>query len=804
MINNFGDLFVLNTENTTYAFKVKDGLFLEHLYYGRRITLRSEEDAISITEKHEFQFGNVIIYNQELNSYNLGDLCLEASFSGKGDYRTPFLDVVYSDGSVTSDFIYDSFEIREGKNPLKTMPSSYGEGVSELDIILKERSHGLKLILTYSVFENPDVITRSSKVINSSEETVLLKGIMSAQLDMPTADYKMTTFNGTWIREMCRYDTPMTSGKHVNSSSTGVSSNDANPFFMISSNSTTEENGNVYAMNLVYSGNHAEIAEVGMMQKLRVSWGINPSGFSWELVPGEEFEAPEAVLSFSDKGYNGVSANMHEFVRENIVRSKWKDKERPILLNSWEAAYFDINERKLLKLAREAKNVGIELFVMDDGWFGERNDDTRSLGDWTVNSKKLPNGIKGLADKINEMGLLFGIWVEPEMVNVNSELFKKHPDWTLEIPDKDHSEGRNQRVLNLGLKEVQDFIIDSMSKVFSAGNIAYVKWDMNRKFSDIFSQLPYEDGKKYVYKEAIAGEVCHRYTLGLYRCMKELTEAFPDILFEGCASGGNRFDLGILSYFPQIWGSDDTDALSRCEIQNGYSYGYPQNTVGSHVSAAPNHQTLRTTSLNTRFCVAAFGSLGYECNLCDMSKNELEEIKEEIILYKKYREVLQGGRFYRGRSFSAEDSHQGSSVLRSQDSNVTEWMIVSSDKKKAVGMILQKNAVPGQEYQYFNVFGLDESLKYHVVGRDMRVSIKAFGDLVNTVSPVHVKNNGIVQSVLDRFIKLDAEKEDFYSWGDTLMNAGVKLLPGYCGTGFNDKTRLFMDYSARMYFFEAE
>lgn len=345
---------------------------------------------------------------------------------------------------------------------------------------------------------------------------------------------------------------------------------------------------------------------------------------------------------YAENGFNQMSQRLHHFIWEHIIRGTWQKKERPILLNSWEASYFDISEKKLLKLAKEAKEVGIELFVMDDGWFGERMDDSSSLGDWEANTKKLPGGLKGLSDKIHGLGLQFGIWVEPEMVNVKSKLYVAHPDWTIEIPGQPHSEGRNQRILDLGRREVQDYIIESMSKVFSSADISYVKWDMNRTFSDYYSTaLPPER----------QGEVAHRYVLGLYRCMKELMERFPEILFEGCAAGGNRFDLGILCYFPQIWGSDDTDALCRAEIEENYSYGYPLSAVSAHVSACPNHQTLRNTPLETRFQVACFGSFGYECNLCDMKKEEKEAMKEQIALYKKWRKVLQQGTFYRGRSF---------------------------------------------------------------------------------------------------------------------------------------------------------
>lgn len=501
-------------------------------------------------------------------------------------------------------------------------------------------------------------------------------------------------------------------------------------------------------------------------------------------------------MAYAENGFNQMSQRLHHFIREHIIRGTWQKKERPVLLNSWEASYFDISEKKLLKLAKEAKEVGIELFVMDDGWFGERMDDSSSLGDWEANTKKLPGGLKGLSDKIHGLGLQFGIWVEPEMVNVKSKLYVAHPDWTIEIPGQPHSEGRNQRILDLGRREVQDYIIESMSKVFSSADISYVKWDMNRTFSDYYSTaLPPER----------QGEVAHRYVLGLYRCMKELTERFPEILFEGCAAGGNRFDLGILCYFPQIWGSDDTDALCRAEIEENYSYGYPLSAVSAHVSACPNHQTLRNTPLETRFQVACFGSFGYECNLCDMKKEEKEAMKEQIALYKKWRKVLQQGTFYRGRSFyDGAQSGMGGSVLADEAGNQMEWTCVSEDGTKAVGMLMQKLVVPNTQQQTYYPKGLLPDVRYHFYNRKLKYNIKEFGDLVNTVSPVHIRQDSLTHQVLSKLVKMDGETEDFHAYGDTLMYGGVYVSPAFGGTGYNDKVRHYPDFASRLYFMDGE
>ena len=643
MIRQLDKVFILDTKNTTYCFQVLESGHLEHLYYGKKLRIDEADDVKSLAEKQAFPPGNSNVYDAKFQSLSLENMRLEMSSYGKSDIREPFIEVIHADGSYTSDFLYETAVIKKGKEPLETLPSSYEDNgeLQELTVFLKDKQYGLTLELHYGVFEDRDVISRSAKFINTSDEVVKLTRLMSTQLDFEDAGYILTTFNGNWAREMYRHDALVGIGKMVNASYAGTSSNRANPFVMLSTQGTTEDTGLCYGFNLIYSGNHYEAVEVNSHGKTRIVTGINPQSFCFMIEPGQKFESPEAVMTVSCEGYNGMSHHMHEFVRECIVRGEWKKKVRPVLLNSWEAAYFDINESKLLKLAKAGKEAGIELFVMDDGWFGTRNDDKQSLGDWHVNKKKLPGGLKSLCDKVNALGLDFGIWVEPEMVNTESGLYKAHPEWVMEIPGKPHSEGRNQRILDFANPEVVDFITEQMTNIFSSANISYVKWDMNRIFSDYYSQY---------LKPEQQGEVAHRYMMGLYRLMKTLTERFPHILFEGCASGGNRFDLGILCYFPQIWASDDTDAIYRAKGQTGYSYGYPMSVVTAHVSACPNHQTLRMTPLATRFNVAAFGVLGYECNLCDMKKEEVAEIKEQIALYKKWREVLQFGTFYRGRS----------------------------------------------------------------------------------------------------------------------------------------------------------
>lgn len=706
MIKADGKMFVLNTKRTTYAFRVLETGQLEHMYYGKLIN--TSEPGVIVGNKGMAP-GNTVTYDDAHEDLTLEDVSLEVSAIGKGDFREPMMEVICADGSTTLDFVFASYEVIKGKPEFKALPSSYDETgkVETLNITCKDKNHGFKLVLSYSVFEDCDVITRSARFVNASNEPVKLTRMLSMLMDFDCSGLKITSFHGGWTREMNKSDIVLPAGKFVNSSFTGTSSNRCNPLFMISEPESTETAGDVWGFNLLYSGNHYSATEVSSFKKTRVVYGINPQNFSWDLQPGQEFEAPEAVLTYSADGFRQMSLNMHEFVREHITRGPWKKKERPVLINSWEASYFDFTEDTLLNLAKTAKSTGVELLVMDDGWFGNRNDDRRALGDWDiVNKNKLPEGLEGLSKKVNDLGMMFGLWVEPEMVNVDSELYRKHPDWAIDIPNMDHSEGRFQRLLDLCNPEVVDYMIEAMSQVFSTPGLSYVKWDMNRNFSDYYSKyLPAEKQQ----------EVGHRYVLGFYRLLKTLTERFPEILIEGCASGGNRFDLGVLCYYPQIWASDNTDAVSRLAIQDGYSYGYPQSTYTAHVSACPNHQTLRMTPLQSRFAVASFGVLGYELNLNDMKAEEIDAVKQQIEVYKKYRKTLQFGDFYRHRA-----------------DNLYQWNIVDKDKNTSVSMIMQKEIVAGDQYLKLDMTGLDAETKYHFFSDDKVEDYTAYGDALNS------------------------------------------------------------------------
>lgn len=777
--------FALQTKKTSYLFHTLPTGHLEHLYYGCHLDIDQPEELEMIKEalkeKCTYLQGNLIAYDESQQTIGLESRKLEISSLGKGDVREPFIVLEYEDGSRSSDFLFESSRVTQGKSLHATLPCaavSDEDGLT-LTIRLKERHHEVYLELDYHVYEGSDVLTKRARVLNKGNSPVVIHRLMSNQLDFDHSAYHITNFSGAWAREMNRSQVPAMPGSHMFGSHAGVSSNRMNPFFMVSEHETGETYGNCYGFNLIYSGDHMGCVETTGLNKMRVLQGIHPMHFRWTVLPEEVFESPESVMVFSDTGYSGISQSMHDFIRNHIVRGEWQYKERPILLNSWEAAYFDFNEGKLLKLAKSARDAGIELFVMDDGWFGQRDNDTCALGDWTVNLKKLPNGIKGLSDKIHALDMQFGIWVEPEMVSEDSDCYRQHPEWAMKVPGQHQSLGRHQYILDLTREEVQNFLIQSMSDIFKTGGIDYVKWDMNRIFTDIYSSnlAPYQQG-----------ECLHRYYMGLYRVMRILTETFPHILFESCASGGNRFDLGMLCYMPQIWASDNTDAISRLTIQEGYSFGYPPSVYTAHVSDCPNHQTLRNVPLATRFNVASFGVLGYECHLSDYSKDELQKVKEQVALYKKWRNVLQFGDFYR--------------LSHPSQGNSRSWMMVSRDKSHAVCGVFQTLAEPNRPQLKLVTKGLDPSRQYQITNLPEKVDVRQFGSLINMVAPIHIKQDSLVHNIVAKYYKLDGEAERYTLSGQVLNTIGIALKQGFCGTGFDASVRVYPDFASRLYFME--
>ncbi len=724
MIYFKNDTFYLMTKEINYIFRVSKTGHLIELYFGAPILNPSSMDEDGelfpeeATELHLHEMGNTVSYNKDTPPLSMEDTRFVVSSLGKGDIREPFIELIYENGSRTSDFVYVHHTIDNKLPSMKDisvctmdgiverssssqgeLPASYGISGdnNHLSILLKDlntykdkekTNNDVILVLDFLVYEDTNIITRSVKLENNSPYPVRVERFMSNQLDFDSNKYKITYFTGRWGEEMQKQELTLPAGRFVNSSFTGTTSSRANPLIFISDECATENYGSVYASNLIYSGNHYESVDVSGFGKTRFLTGINPTGFSYLLNPTESLRSPEAVMTYSCEGYRKASLNMQNFVKKHILRGKYAHSPRPILINSWEAAYFDINEEKLTNLAKSASDFGIELFVMDDGWFGHRDDDTSSLGDWFVNKYKLPNGLKGLCEKINETGLQFGLWIEPEMINVDSELFEKHPEWVIDIPGKPHSEGRQQRLLDLINPEVRDYIVHSISDILSSANITYVKWDMNRIFSDAYSK--YLPAKRQ-------GEVYHRYVLGFYDILKRLTESYPDILFEGCSSGGNRFDLASLCFFPQIWASDDTDAYERLDIQEGYSYGYPPVCVSSHISAVPNHQTGRITPLLTRFAVASFGGFGIEMNPADLNEEDKTFLKKTIDFYKKYRNIFQDSSFY-----------------KNTQNNLHVWVYVTEEKDKGIAAIVKEKNTPNMPSDRVQLCGLNPDFRYRI------------------------------------------------------------------------------------------
>ena len=763
MIRKSGNDYLINTRDTSYCFHVMPSGHPEHIYYGAKLLSDDVTDTdlkrsySAMVEKKEFPVGNSVVYSDEYPEVSFEDVALEISAFGKGDVREPSIIIISHEGYTTSDPVFVKSEIIQGTAYKKGLPGSHGECES-LIIKLYDSYSDSDIRLYYTVFYDCNVITRSVSVHNRGEHDIRIEKIMSLTIDLYGTGLRYTDFCGQWAREMHKDSGILKSGSHVISSRTGTSSSRCNPLFIISDPEASEDHGDVYGFNLIYSGDHYESMSVGSFDKTRFMTGINPEGSSFLLKSGDSFYSPEACMTYSASGFTKLSHNFHSFVKRHIIPERFKDTKRPVLINSWEANYFDFDEESLVKQAEAARDAGIELFVMDDGWFGRRDDDHSSLGDWKVYKEKLPGGLRGLSDRIHELGLSFGIWIEPEMINEDSDLFREHPDYAVRIPGHTHSKGRDQLILDLPRREVTDNITGQLKEVLSSCRIEYVKWDMNRVFSDRFSPA---------LKPRDQGEFLHRYVLGLYRIMDELTKAFPDILFEGCSAGGNRFDLGILSYFPQIWGSDDTDAIERIYIQEGYSYGYPLVTVGSHVSSVPNHQTMRCEPMETRFAVASSGAFGYELDLTKQTEKDKAEIKSQTEFYKKYRDTLQKGDYYR--------------------LNDEQWMIVSENKKTAIGFFIKKSLVPNKSLDVFRTKGLEPSFIYHVTNRVCDRASSDFGSLMEGDGPALIKG----------------EIEDEICPGSVLNNCGIRLKHGYGNTGLNENTRIMKDMDARIYIFEA-
>ncbi len=685
--------FHLTNSFYSYIMKILPNQHIGQLYFGSPVRHKESFDYM-----FEQTARSLTACPFEGNSYfSLEQTKQEYPSYGTGDYRHPAVSVQQANGSRITDFVYTGYSITPGKPALEGLPATYCEAEDEaetLHIFLKDALTGVTAELLYTVFADYAALARSVRFENTGSETVLLDTAMSMNLDLPDSKYDFVQFSGTWARERHEHVNPLRPGIQSVGSLRGHSSPNHNPFIILKRPDASETKGTAYGFSLVYSGNFLAQAEVDSWDVTRVTMGINPYGFGWQLESGASFQTPEAVIVYSDQGMNHMSQTFHKLYAKRLARGVWRDKARPILINNWEATYFDFTEDKLVGIAAQAQKLGVEMFVLDDGWFGERVNDFAGLGDWVPNKERLANGITGVAERIDQMGMLFGLWFEPEMVNKDSNLFRTHPDWALQTPGRNMTHGRNQYVLDFGRKEVVDYIYDSMAEILGNAKVSYVKWDMNRSITEAYSA---------VLSAGQQGEVMHRYILGVYNLYDRLTKAFPEILFESCASGGARFDPGMLYYAPQAWTSDDTDAAERLKIQYGSSFCYPVSSMGAHVSKCPNEQLYRTTPLKTRANVACFGTFGYEMDLQLLTEEEKQQVAEQIKFMKEYRELLQFGTFYR--------------LLSPFEGNFTSWMVVSEDQKTAiVGYYKVLNEVNGP-FRKVALQGLNPDFDYEINGK---------------------------------------------------------------------------------------
>ena len=680
--------FTLQTKNTTYQMQVDRYGFLLHLYYGKK----TDGCMDYLLTYYDRGFSGNPYDAGEDRTYSMDTLPQEFPCYGNGDFRSTAFAVENADGSMSCDLRYKSHKIFDGKYNLEGLPAVYAseEEAQTLEILMEDPVTGVKVVLLYGVLPAQDIITRSVCVKNESSGKIYLNKIESASLDFLYGDYELLTFYGRHAMERNVQRVPVVHGTQKIGSVRGTSSHQYNPMMILAEKETTEDKGNCYAMSFVYSGCFQGEVLKDQLNQTRMMLGLQEEAFRYPLETGEMFQAPEVILSYSAEGMNRLSQNLHHCIRQHICRGKYKEEIRPILINSWEAAYFDFTGDTIYELAKAAKEVDIDMLVMDDGWFGKRDDDNSGLGDWFVNEKKLGGTLGNLIKRINDLGVKFGIWIEPEMVSEDSDLYRKHPDWALTVPGRNPVRSRNQLVLDFSRKEVVDEIYDQICKVLDQGNIEYVKWDMNRSLMDVYSSVTRDQGR-----------VLHDYVLGLYDFLERLVQRYPNLLIEGCSGGGGRFDAGMMYYTPQIWCSDNTDAIDRLRIQYGTSFGYPVSVVGSHVSAVPNHQTGRKTPLHTRGVVAMSGTFGYELNLMKLSEEEKQEIREQIAEYKSYASIIQNGLYYR-----LSDPTTG---------EICAWEFVHTDEKEQSKVLLNivMQVIHGNmTVNYVKLQGLEETAVY--------------------------------------------------------------------------------------------
>lgn len=746
MIEHRDKVFGLHGDGFSFLLRINEHGLPELLHFGEAL---STADAEALIPKPGIGWGESLLLDETSTASCPDAMPLAWSGAGKGDFRESPVEF----GGISSDFRCAYSRILDEPVLMKSPLPSARHNSEALEVVMAQP--GAEIQLYFTVVGG--VLLRRTVIRNTGKENLVLKKIMSTMTDI-YGDYEMTTFDGGWISEMRKHKIPVAESRVVSESNTGFSSNRHNPGFLLSEPDATEDFGRVYGFNLIYSGNHYASAQKSLQGFTRVMQGISPADFSKTLAPGEFFETPEAVLAFSDKGFSGLSEKFHRFVSENIIPEHWKNRERPVLYNSWEGCMFDFNEARLLSLAKDAKKLGCELFVLDDGWFGKRDNDKAGLGDYAVNKKKLPNGISGLAKKINSLGMEFGLWFEPESVNEDSDLFRSHPDWILR-EDSNPLKGRNQFLLDLTKPEVRDYIAENVSAVLDSANISYVKWDMNRHSTAL-------------------GIKAHDYILGLYDVLRRIFVPRPEILLESCSSGGNRFDLGMLCFGPQIWCSDNTDPIERITIQENLSCLYPQSTFGAHVSAAPHAQTLRSTPLCTRGNVSFFGCLGYELDLKHLLKIEEKQIAGQIEFYKKYRKVFQFGRFFRLKN---------------------GWQVTLG--KTSLAAVFRGILHSAPPYEKLRLKGLDKNRIYNFSTFEQKLRVGQFGSLIKHVVPINLNPNGFILRTADRTVTLPDGKQSFSASGGAL-EAGIMLLPLFRGTGYDEKQRTLTDFGSELYIIE--
>ncbi len=682
--------FHIQSGTMSYVLEVvKDG-WLRHAYWGKKLKQYRGSNTIAYMNRSF----SANIYDGDL-TFSLDSMSREYPAYGNTDFREPAFRILQPDGAMITDLRYKEHQIFHGLKNLEGLPGIYAEDseAATLEITLEDAKLNLQVVLSYGIVEGSNALIRHARFINNGSDKLVIDQAHSFALDMEgCADYQVLTLPGAHCHERILERRPLGHYRHVAESRRGASSHQMNPFLALAEPHATESQGNVYGFNLVYSGSFQAWAEADQYDMTRVAMGINPFDFQWTLEPGRNFQTPEAVLVYASNGLGEMSRCFHELYRHHLCRGQWRDKVRPVLVNNWEATYFDFDDAKIMSLIDKAADLGIELMVLDDGWFGHRNDDTTSLGDWFVDKAKLPNGLKNIADHAVAKGLMFGLWFEPEMISEDSQLFRQHPEWCLQVPGRHKSTSRNQLVLDLTRQEVQDYIVESVGNVLSSAPIGYVKWDMNRHMTEIGSLALPVDRQR---------ETMHRYILGLYAVLERLTSQFPEVLFESCSGGGGRFDPGMLYYMPQTWTSDNTDAIERLQIQYGTSLAYPDIAMGSHVSAVPNHQTGREASLATRGLVAMQGAFGYELDITSFTEEESQQVRQQVAQFKKLRPLLQMGQLYRLRN---PENHGDSSA----------WMVVSEDGSEAWLTYVQVLAKPNPANSFLKLAGLNPEADYRI------------------------------------------------------------------------------------------